>query len=356
MHVLSVVGARPQFVKAAAFSRACADAGVTETIIHTGQHYDSTLSDVFFQDLGIPEPWMNLGAGSSSASRQIADILVGLESALNKMDHAPDWVVVFGDTNSTIAAGLAVVKKGFRLAHAEAGLRSFNRAMPEEVNRVMVDRISNLLFCPNSTAVENLRAEGITEGVFEVGDLMLDALRLFAPVARAKYDPAATSGVKGPYFLVTLHRAENTDDQARLRSLLDCLSKAPLPLVWPIHPRTRNRISEYGLDIPGRIALLEPVGYPAMLSLIAHAEMVLTDSGGVQREAYWMERPCITMRNETEWPETLHGNWNQLVGADAAKFVEAIAKRPVGKPVRPSSDGFAGERMIRVLQDTPERR
>lgn len=352
MHVLSVVGARPQFVKAAAFSRACSAQGVAETIVHTGQHYDDTLSDLFFRDLGIPKPWINLEVGSSSASRQIADIMVGLETALPRIDPKPDWVVVFGDTNSTIAAGMTVVKLGFRLAHAEAGLRSFNRAMPEEVNRVLVDRISNVLFCPNSLAVANLRAEGIVDGVFEVGDLMYDALRLFEPTARRENDPTEVSGVSGPYFLVTLHRTENTDDRNRLASLLECLALVNVPLVWPIHPRTRSRIAGFGLRVPSNVTLIEPVGYLSMLSLISHADMVLTDSGGVQREAYWLARPCITMRNETEWTETLHDNWNQLVGADTTKFVEAIGKRPAGQPVRPSGDGFAGHQMIRVLQDT----
>lgn len=322
MHILTVVGARPQFIKAAPVSEALRRAGLRETLVHTGQHYDAEMSQIFFDELGIPEPAVNLGVGSASHAVQTAAMLTGLESILSS--DRPDVVLVYGDTNSTIAAALAAAKMSVPVAHVEAGLRSFNRRMPEETNRIVTDRLSDLLFCPTDTAVAELKREGMTEGVHLTGDVMLDATLLFADRAR-KVRRVPEQQVPDRFALATVHRAENTDDPARLQSIMRAFGRLGLPVVLPLHPRTRSRLD--GIDVPPEVRLVAPVTYISMLSLILSAERILTDSGGLQKEAVWLETPCITLREETEWTETLEGNWNQLAGADEDRILKAWNRR-----------------------------
>ena len=328
MQIISVVGARPQFVKVAMVAEALRLSNahrsphhqVTHTVIHTGQHYDQSMSDVFFRELPIPTPEYNLEVGSGSHGKQTAALLERTEQVLLK--SRPDVVVVYGDTNSTIAAGLAAVKIGIPVAHVEAGLRSFNRQMPEEINRVATDHISDLLFCPTETAVQNLRREGITQSVFLSGDVMLDAVLSFRCVAReqSKILPELALSAKS-YVLLTIHRAENTDSSERIKEVLDFLLEIKYPVVFPMHPRTKSRLqrepglADYGkrLEQSENIRVIDPVSYLDMLALEDGARLILTDSGGVQKEAYFLEVPCLTVRGETEWAETLIDGWNQLI-------------------------------------------
>jgi UDP-N-acetylglucosamine 2-epimerase len=329
MHVVSIVGARPQFVKASMVSRELMRRGAREELVHTGQHYDHGMSAVFFEELGIPEPSRNLGVGSGTHAAQTGDMMVGIERLL--LDDRPDAVLVYGDTNSTLAGALAAAKLHVPVAHVEAGLRSFNRTMPEEINRILADHVSDLLFCPTETAVSNLAAEGLTGGVVRTGDVMLDATRHFADRAA---DRAPLSGLTGhgagEYAVATIHRAGNVDDPAVLRSILDGLGRTGLPVILPLHPRTAGRLE--GMRIPENVEIRDPVGYLAMLTLVRHARCVLTDSGGLQKEALWLSVPCITLRDETEWVETLQGGWNRLVGADPDRIRDAVRERPVGPP------------------------
>ena len=350
MELVTVVGARPQFIKAAVVSHALIKAGIKERIVHTGQHYDPGMSDVFFSELGIPAPAINLNVGSGGHGAQTGKMMVELETYLES--HRPDWLLVYGDTNSTIASSLVGAKIGIPVAHVEAGLRSFNQKMPEEINRIVTDRLSKLLFCPTQTAVEHLRKEGMTQGVHLTGDVMLDATRFFAQRAQ---DSRPLSSILGPdatqpYFLATIHRAENTDHPERLRSILAAFAQIDKTIVWPIHPRTRNLLSSFTL--PSNVRIIEPVPYLSMLTLISSASKVLTDSGGLQKEAVWLNRPCITMRDETEWTETLAGGWNQIVGADTQQIVQAVHNEPVG----PAPDfgevagGTASQHICRLLK------
>ncbi len=326
--VISIVGARPQFIKAAVVSRALADADVEECVVHTGQHYDPQMSQVFFDELGIPAPAVNLEIGSGSHAVQTGEMMVALERFIEARSR-PGFVLVYGDTNSTLAGALVAAKMNVPLAHVEAGLRSFNRRMPEEVNRVVTDHLSQLLFCPTQVAVDNLAREGVAAGVHLTGDVMLDATRFFAGHA-ADHAPLAsiTPHASGGYYLATIHRAENTDAPARLKSIFDGLGRLDAPVLLPLHPRTRARLD--GLSVPGNVEVLEPAGYLAMLTLIRNARTVLTDSGGVQKEAYWLETPCVTLRDETEWVETLEHGWNQLCDADPDAIAAAAARRPDG--------------------------
>jgi UDP-GlcNAc3NAcA epimerase len=319
--IVTVVGARPQFVKAAVVSRAFAEAGLDECLIHTGQHYDAAMSDIFFDELGIAPPAHNLGVGSGPHGKQTAAMLAGIESVL--LERKPAMLVIYGDTNSTVAGALAAAKLHVPIAHIEAGLRSFLRAMPEEINRVVADHLSDWLFCPTDTAVENLRAEGIVDGmqrgpgtvrVLQVGDVMLDATRTFAPIALAKSSVLADLGVRGkPYVLATVHRAENTDRPECLGEIIAGLEAlaARMPVILPLHPRTRGRLADNGL-VPKRIRIIEPVGYLDMNALEAGAALIATDSGGVQKEAFFHGVPCVTLRDRTEWTELVTHGWNRL--------------------------------------------
>ncbi|HET6314123.1 MAG TPA: UDP-N-acetylglucosamine 2-epimerase (non-hydrolyzing) [Chloroflexia bacterium] len=353
MKVLSVVGARPQFIKAAPVSRAMTRAGIEEVLLHTGQHYDPAMSEVFFAELDIPAPRHNLGVGSGSHAGQTAAMLVGIEAVL--LDERPDYLLVYGDTNSTLAGALAAAKLGVPVAHVEAGLRSYNRDMPEEINRVVADSLSSLLFCPTGVAAANLEREGITRGVFVVGDVMYDAILDSIPRAEG-IAPSLLSklGVEsGSYLLATVHRASNTDDSANLANIVRALSDSAEPVVFPAHPRTARALQQAGITPGPNVRQIGPVSYLEMLALEKHARKVLTDSGGVQKEAMWLSVPCITMRSETEWVETVELGWNTLTGTDPARILAAIhAPRLHSTPPDVYGDGHAAENIVNVLRNT----
>ncbi|MBM3489282.1 MAG: UDP-N-acetylglucosamine 2-epimerase (non-hydrolyzing) [Alphaproteobacteria bacterium] len=340
MSVLSVVGARPQFVKAAAVSRALRTAGLPETMLHTGQHYDADMSQVFFDELDIPAPRHNLGVHGGRHGEMTGRMLLALEPIL--LAEKPDWVLVYGDTNSTLAAALAAAKLNLRVAHVEAGLRSFNRRMPEELNRLLTDHLSALLFCPTRAAVANLAREGIKAGVHHVGDVMYDATLHAKAAAGRRSDILLRLGlVPGRYDVATLHRAENTDDAQRLKRLTDWLKEraAVRPVVLPLHPRTRAAVTAAGLDLAG-LAVIPPASYLDMAALVADAAAVYTDSGGLQKEAYFHRKPCVTLREETEWVETVAAGWNRLwQGPGFAPRSE----------ISDYGDGQAAQRIVAIL-------
>lgn len=348
--VASIVGARPQFIKAAPLSRALAR-GFKEILVHTGQHYDYGMSDVFFQEMEIRTPDFNLGVGSSSHGEQTARMLMKLEQVL--VSIKPECVIVYGDTNSTLAGALAAVQARIPLAHVEAGLRSYDRGMPEEINRLVTDRIAEILFCPTSQAVENLAREGIIEGVHQVGDLMADALAHNLPLARERSRILQSLHLaQGKYALATLHRAANTDDPDRLRSILAALSSLPVKVVFPVHPRTRKLLDETAAQTGSNVLLLEPLGYFDSLVLQENADCILTDSGGMQREAYLLGVRCITLREETEWVETVAAGWNKLAGVDGAAIRAAFEGwRPAGQRLALYGDGKAAERICQILAE-----
>lgn len=350
MKIVSIVGARPQFVKAAPVGRALDRAGVTEVLLHTGQHYDPGMSGVFFDELGIRHPHYNLEVGSGSHAAQTAAMLVGIENVLVK-EH-PAVVLIYGDTNSTLAGAMAAAKLHFPVAHVEAGLRSFNRAMPEEINRVVADSLSTLLFCPTGMAARNLAREGITEGVHIVGDVMYDAV-LWAAERVGSGIPEIVSRLglmPGEYLLATVHRASNTDDPANLAAIVAALSNSGETVVFPVHPRTRKAIAISGIVMGGNVMPIEPVSYLEMIALEKHARAILTDSGGVQKEALWLGVPCVTLRDETEWVETVEAGWNTLAGTDTARILAALRlPRPHGTPLQPYGDGRAAERIVEIL-------
>ena len=327
MKILHVVGARPQFIKAAPVGKALRAAGHTEVLVHTGQHYDDGMSAVFFRELEIPEPDYNLGVGSGPHGWQTGQMLMRIEEVL--LAEKPDWVLVYGDTNSTLAGALAACKLRIPLAHVEAGLRSFNREMPEEYNRVLTDHCSDLLFCPTQMAVDNLAREGITKGVHLVGDTMYDAVLQFAEIARQRSTILQDLGLKPKgYLLATAHRPYNTDVPENLRNILTAFAEIGEPLIFPVHPRTWQNISELdgvaSFEFNRNVRMIEPVGYLDMLVLEQNARLILTDSGGIQKEAYWLSVPCVTLRDETEWVETVEAGWNVLAGADMVHIVTAV--------------------------------
>ena len=326
MKVLTVVGARPQFVKAFPVSRALANKH-DEVLVHTGQHYDEEMSDVFFDELGIPEPDANLGVGSDDHTRQTARMMTGLADLV--ADEAPDALLVYGDTNSTLAGAIVAAQTRTPLLHVEAGLRSGNRAMPEETNRILTDHVSDVLCAPTVEAVRNLFDEGLHDGVVLTGDVMYDAV-LWAR-ERAQEHSAVLDDIgvtDGEYVLATVHRQANTDDEVRLRAILDSLASSPLPVVFPAHPRTVNRLHEYDLwdRATTDLRVVDPVGYLDFVRLLDGAERVATDSGGVQKEAFFLETPCLTLRDETEWVETVEAGGNVLVGADPTAIRDALSR------------------------------
>lgn len=322
MKIVTVVGARPQFIKAATISRLFVhDPGVNEIIVHTGQHYDQNMSAVFFEELKIPEPHYNLGVGSASQAVQTGRMLEGIEAILLK--EKPDWTLVYGDTNSTLAGAVAATKLYIPLAHVEAGLRSFNRQMPEEINRVVTDRISDLLFAPTPTAMVNLEKEGLQAASCLSGDVMFDSTCFYRELIMERPDLYQVKGIPDEYLLVTVHRAENTDNPDNLKSLFQAFWESRRPIVLPIHPRTRNIMAGI-LKVPENVTIIEPVSYLQMMQLTMQADKVLTDSGGLQKEAYFLGKQCITLRTETEWVETLHDNWNTITGTDPGRILDAI--------------------------------
>ncbi|MHC4534746.1 MAG: non-hydrolyzing UDP-N-acetylglucosamine 2-epimerase [Planctomycetota bacterium] len=332
---VTVVGARPQFIKAAAVSRAIVahngkktDSTFEEKIVHTGQHYDENMSKVFFDELEIPRPDYNLGVGSGTHGEQTGKMLQKIEQVLDR--EKPGFVIVYGDTNSTLAGALAAAKLHIPVAHVEAGLRSFNRKMPEEINRILADHVSDLLFCPTEVAVNNLSNEGISNGVYQVGDVMYDSILFYAKKAKTieqKILDQLDLNSKS-YYLATVHRAENTDDSDRLRSIFDGfnnISVPECPTLLPLHPRTKKKLSELGLVCSDCVRIIEPVSYLEMIALEQNARVILTDSGGIQKEAYWFKVPCVTLREETEWVETVQSGWNIIVGADDRSIINAIS-------------------------------
>jgi UDP-N-acetylglucosamine 2-epimerase len=351
-HVTTIVGARPQFIKAAPVSSALAEAGWCERLLHTGQHYDHGMSQVFFDELGIPTPAADLGIGSGRHGAQTGAMLAAIEADL--LDHRPDLVLVYGDTNSTLAGALAACKLGIPLAHVEAGLRSFNRSMPEEHNRVLTDHCSDLLLCPTETAVSHLRREGITEGVHLVGDVMLDSALRFAERARARSRILERLSLEaGSYAVATVHRPYNTDDPAVLHGIFEALDHLDLPVIWPVHPRAAARLAaiESKPAASGSLRRIEPLGYLDTVELLRHARMLLTDSGGMQKEAFFFGVPCLTLRPETEWVETVSSGWNTLVDSQPSAIRAAVAalRRPEGEPPPLYGDGNAAQAIERAL-------
>lgn len=357
--VVTVVGARPQFVKAATVSRAIAAHNaaspahsVTETVVHTGQHYDANLSGVFFEELGLRSPAHHLGVGSGTQARQTAQMLAQVEAVLEH--ERPDWLIVYGDTNSTLAGALAAAKLHIPIAHVEAGLRSFNRRMPEEINRVLTDRLSALLCCPTRTATANLAAEGITDRVRLTGDVMYDSLLHEVGRAERRGDVLSRLNIRPrQYVLATVHRAENTDDAERLDEIVSALEAVACPVVWPMHPRARARLAELRRSPGGSLRILEPVSYHEMLMLEKRARVIATDSGGVQKEAYFFGVPCVTLRDETEWVELVQAGWNRLAGARRDSIASALAWAASFEPPPASAglygDGHAAEAVVREL-------
>jgi UDP-N-acetylglucosamine 2-epimerase len=350
--VLTVIGNRPQFIKAAAVSgplRAEHD----EVLVHTGQHHDDSLSDVFFEELGVPAPALELGIHSGSNQSQTARMIAALEPVV--IDHSPDVVLVYGDTNSTLAGGIVGAQSGVPVAHVEAGMRSFDRRMPEELNRVLTDHLSALLLCPSQTAVDNLRRESVGGRVELVGDVMVDVARVFGPRAAQRDEALQAAGVaRGDYVLVTAHRAGNVDDPERLRRLVDLLLALPLDAVLPLHPRTRARLEQAGwlaeLTAAPRLHLTAPLGYLDFTALLHGARAVLTDSGGVQKEAYLAGVRCVTLRDTTEWVETVAAGWNTLVDLDADAALRALQAEPPAERPPLYGDGHAGERVAATLR------
>jgi UDP-GlcNAc3NAcA epimerase len=365
LKIVTVVGARPQFIKAAAVSRAiarhnaeaAANPRIEEIIVHTGQHYDANMSAVFFEELNIPEPRYNLGVGSGTHGRQTGLMLERIEEALTS--EVPDWVLVYGDTNSTLAGALAAVKLHIPVAHVEAGLRAFDRTIPEEVNRLVADGVSSLLLCPTRLAVENLAREGVTRGVHNVGDVMYDSVLFNAVLAEQKSAILKAMGVQPKaYLLATTHRAANTDDTRRLKSIFDALARIDQPIVLPLHPRTRSVMNTEGIRPAAHIKITEPVSYLDMLVLEKNARAILTDSGGMQKEAYFFKVPCVTMLEKTEWAELVQVGANFLAGSDPGGILEGAAWATKWRGPTDSEplygDGNAGAAVVRLLAEEQE--
>jgi UDP-GlcNAc3NAcA epimerase len=351
MKVVTIVGARPQFIKAAAVSRAFAKVPCAEEVlVHTGQHYDADMSDVFFEQLGIPRPSYHLGVGGTTHGAMTGRQLEKIEEVL--LLERPNWVLVYGDTNSTLAGALAAAKLHIPVAHVEAGLRSYNRRMPEEVNRVLTDHLSDLLFAPTFHSVGNLRGEGIDERkIAVVGDVMYDAVLFYRDRDREPQWFGPMGLADGDYVLCTVHRAENTDDPVRLQSIFDGLGAAGFPVVMPVHPRTKAKIAEAGILVPDAVRLVPPVGYLEMAWLESRCTAIATDSGGVQKEAYFHGKRCITLRDETEWVELVEIGANQLAGTDPeaiSKAISAGAGEAIGSTLL-YGDGDASGRIVSEL-------
>lgn len=349
--VLTVIGARPQFIKAAPVSAAIASTPrAEEVLVHTGQHYDHAMSDVFFAELGIREPNHHLGIGGGTHGQNTGRMIEALERAM--IAEKPDWVLVYGDTDSTLAGAIAAAKLHIAIAHVEAGLRSYNMRMPEEVNRRLVDHCSSLLLTPTETADANLASEGIDAGRIEnVGDVMYDACLLFSNSDDSEESLRRLNLFPRDYVLATVHRQENTDVKERLSAILGAFGRVEGAVVLPLHPRTRQRIADFGCSLPGNVRILEPQGYRVMNVLERNARLIATDSGGVQKEAYFHRVPCVTLRGETEWTELIELGWNRLAPPDSPDLGDILAQRPVpGRDDRsPYGDGTAAKRIAEAL-------
>ncbi|MDP4210827.1 MAG: UDP-N-acetylglucosamine 2-epimerase (non-hydrolyzing) [Bacteroidota bacterium] len=347
MKIVTIVGARPQFIKAATVSRIVKNyPDIREIIIHTGQHYDNNMSDIFFTELGIPQPDVNLGVGSGSHGAQTAHMLEGIEKIL--MAEKPEWLMVYGDTNSTIAGALAAAKLNIPIAHVEAGLRSFNRTMPEEINRIATDHVSNVLFAPTQNAMNLLASEGLTDKAIFTGDVMYDSILYYSKMAAEKCSLSKITDIEaGGYYLATVHRQENTDNLHNLQSIFRAFSELDKPVILPLHPRTRKLIEK--IKYSSNIRIIDPVGYLEMITLLSNSHKVLTDSGGLQKEAFFMKKPCVTLREETEWIETLEDNWNFVVGTNYEKILGKIAITQFGDQKNMFGDGHAAEKIVESL-------
>lgn len=351
MKIVSIVGARPNFIKAVMVSRQLRK-GHQEILVHTGQHYDIPLSHIFFDQLGIPEPDYNLEVGSGTHAEQTSQALVSVERVLLK--EKPDWAIVYGDVNSTLAGALAAAKLHIPIGHVEAGIRAYNKAIPEEINRVVADYVSTLLFCPTQSAVINLAKEGLTEGVFNTGDVMYDAVLLYLEEAEAKSKVMHELDIKPEnFFLTTLHRPSTTDNRKSLLSVMEALSRINELIIFPIHPRTKKAL-EKAAPLPfslENVRFIEPVSYFDVLVLTKNAKMVITDSGGLQKEAYFLKTPCVTCLEEDEWPEITAAGANRLVGTDTDKIIEAVKKPyPLIKDADEFGDGHAAEKIVNLLE------
>lgn len=350
MKIFSIVGARPEFIQSASVSQALRSKH-HELLVHTGQHYDYLMSQTFFDELGLAAPDFNLEVGSSSHGQQTAEVMMRLETLL--LEEKPDLVIVRGDTNSTLGGALAASKLCIPIAHIEAGERSFDRRMPEEINRLVADHIAGLHFCASQNAVCNLAAEGISKSVHWVGDVMYDAMLRYRPLARQKSKIMQQLGLEpGGYCLVTVHRQANTDDPARLEKIVSILNQAQEPVVFPLHPRTRNKIAALGASFAAHVQAIEPLGYFDMVALEESARLIATDSGGVQREAYFLSVPCLTLRDETEWVDTVRVGWNQLVGVEPEAVLGAWRSfRPPAEHPPIFGDGRAGEKIAEIIDN-----
>ncbi len=361
MKIVTVIGARPQFIKAATFSRAIfqhnsqsENLAIDEKIIHTGQHYDLNMSDNFFEELNIPQPHFHLNIGSSGQGAQTGKMLEKIEAILQK--ELPDFLLVYGDTNSTLAGALAAVKLHIPVVHIEAGLRSFNKTMPEEVNRVLCDHISTLLFCPTKTSIKNLKDEGITKGVKIVGDIMYDGMLYYKEKA-SETILDYLSIEPNNYILATIHRAENTNNQVRLKAIIQAFgntAESSIAVILALHPRTKKLLKEQGLELSKSIRVIEPTPYLETITLLQNAKAVMTDSGGIQKEAFFLETPCLTLRDETEWVETVDIGANKLVGADIKKTAKALGQLLSNKwnpdfSSKPYGQGDAADKIIAEL-------
>jgi len=355
MKIVSVVGARPQFIKAALVSKKVRELGVNEILVHTGQHYDFNMSDVFFEELNLPKPDYNLGIGSGSHGEQTGKMLIEIEKVLLK--EKPDMVLVYGDTNSTLAGALASVKLHIPVAHIEAGLRSFNKRMPEEINRVLTDHIADILFTPTEVAVKNLENEGIKKGVYNVGDVMFDISLEIAKIIDVKTILLKFGLENKNYILATIHRADNTDIRENLENILEAFKEisSKYKIFFPVHPRTKNALIGFNLmnSKPNNLVLSEPVSYKEMVALEQGAKLIVTDSGGVQKEAYFFKVPCVTVREETEWVELVEAKWNKLTGVNKEKIIKSVFEELDRKQYPEWIDfyggGKASERIVRIL-------
>ena len=345
MKILTLIGARPQFVKAAVVSKAFLEAGITELIVHSGQHYDEKMSEVFWKELNIPKPYKNLNIGSANHGEQTGSIMIQLEKLiLNEKNISA--ILVYGDTNTTLAGAIVGSKLHIPILHIESGLRSYNREMPEEVNRVLTDALSSILFCPSQIAIDNLAKEGITKNVFNVGDVMYDAVKIFTPIAK-KIANIEDIIKHSKFTLLTLHRPSNTDDIEILNNIVYQLSKIKSEIYWPVHPRNVKHLSS--LNLPANLHLIEPLSYFEMLLALENCEQVITDSGGLQKEAYWNKKPCITVRPQTEWIETLENGWNVLASSNNNDILNAIENRKLSNWIPLYGNGNAAKEICTVI-------
>lgn len=358
MKIITIIGARPQFIKASILSQKIAKTtDITEILVHTGQHYDENMSDIFFNEMGIPKPHYNLQIGSGNHGAQTGKMLIDIEAVVLK--EKPDAILVYGDTNSTLAGALVASKLHIPIAHVEAGLRSFNKKMPEEINRILTDHCAAWLFVPTAVATQNLQNEGITKDkIYEVGDIMYDVALHCADLAGKQSNILGTLQIEPKnYFLATIHRAENTDNPERLHVIFEAFRTLAQhhTIILPLHPRTQKYVQSLSIDLSG-ITLIEPVGYLDMVTLEKNAQMIITDSGGVQKEAFFYNIPCITLRDETEWIELVHLGWNTLVPpTESTKIVEAVEKHlayPPAPVASPYGDGTTSDKILNILIKT----